>query len=109
MGILGDDFQGRGVAGVRIRQVVPGSPAEHAGLAGASDPPPIAIQRLRVQWTGHIITAVDGQPTRSMQELQARLSHHRPGDRTILSVTVGPGVISGQAVVTLGRRPIEAP
>ncbi len=109
LGILGDDFEARGVAGVRIRQVVPGSPAETAGLAGASDPPPIAIQRMRVPWTGHIIRAVDGQPTRSMEELQARLSRRRPGDRTVLTVTVGPGVLSGQAVVTLGQRPREAP
>ena len=32
LGILGDDFRGRGVAAVRIRQVVPGSPADEAGL-----------------------------------------------------------------------------
>src|SRR5690606_6356438 len=37
LGIVGDDFRGRGVSGVRIREVVPGSPAEVAGLAGSSD------------------------------------------------------------------------
>ncbi|MBX3270019.1 MAG: trypsin-like peptidase domain-containing protein [Sandaracinaceae bacterium] len=105
LGILGDDFRGAGLAGVRIRQVVPGSPAATAGLAGASDPAPAAIQRMRIPWTGHIILAVDGRPTRSMQELQSLLARRRPGDRTILTVTVGPGVLSGQAVVTLGPRP----
>ncbi len=109
LGILGDDFRGAGVSGVQIQQVVPGSPAASAGLAGASDPAPMAIQRMRVPWTGHIIVAVDGQPTRSMQELQARLGTHRPGDRAILTVTVGPGVMNGRAVVTLGRRPTEVP
>ncbi|MCB9591577.1 MAG: trypsin-like peptidase domain-containing protein [Sandaracinaceae bacterium] len=108
LGILGDDFRAPGVNGVRIRQVVPGSPAATAGLAGAADPAPVAVQRMRVPWTGHIILAVDGRPTRSMQELQARLAHRHPGDRTVLTVTVGPGVMSGQAVVTLGRRPTEA-
>jgi len=105
LGILGDDFAARGVRGVRIQQVVPGSPADSAGLAGASDPPPSAIRRMRVPWTGHIIVAVDGHPTRTMQELQARIASHQPGDRTVLTVTVGPGVMSGQAVVTLAPRP----
>src|SRR5690606_10285454 len=36
LGILGDDFRTRNIAGVRIRQVVPGSPADDAGLAGSN-------------------------------------------------------------------------
>jgi len=105
LGILGDDFAARGVRGVRIQQVVPGSPADSAGLAGASDPPPVAIRRMRVPWTGHIIVAVDGHPTRTMRELQARIAGRSPGDRAVLTVTVGPGAMSGQAVVTLAPRP----
>lgn len=108
LGIVGDDFRGGGVRGVRIQQVVPGSPAATAGLAGSTDPPPVAIREMGVPWTGHIIVAVDGHPTRSMRELQLRLATHRPGDRTVLTVTVGPDVLNGQAVVTLGRRPREA-
>lgn len=107
LGILGDDFRGRGVFGVRIQQVVAGSPAATAGLAGSSDPPPVAIQRMGVPWTGHIIVAVDGRPTRNMRELQARLDRHQPGDRTVLTVTVGPDVLNGEAVVTLGQRPAD--
>jgi len=105
LGILGDDFRARGYAGVRIREVVPGSPAETAGLAGAADPAPPAVQQMGVPWTGHIIVAVDGRPTPSMAHLQRALSRHRPGQRTVLTVTVGPGVLSGQAVVTLGQAP----
>jgi S1-C subfamily serine protease len=107
LGILGDDFRSRRFAGVRIRQVVPGSPADAAGLAGAADPAPPAIEQLGVEWTGHIIVAVDGRPSRSMDELQRLLGRHRPGDRAVLTVTVGPGVLSGQAVVTLAARPDE--
>ena len=105
LGILGDDYRSRRFAGVQIRQVVPGSPADTAGLAGSADPVPPAIEQLGVQWTGHIIVAVDGRPARSMNELQRLLGRHHPGDRAVLSVTVGPGVLSGQTVVTLGARP----
>ena len=105
LGILGDDYRGRGYAGVRIREVVPGSPAASAGLAGVADPAPAAVQQLGVPWTGHIIVAVDGRPTPSMAHLQRALSRHRPGQRTVLTVTVGPGALSGQAVVTLGQAP----
>lgn len=107
LGILGDDYRARGVRGVRIQQVVAGSPAATAGLAGSSDPAPIAIRRMGVPWTGHIIVAVDGHPTRNLRELRARLAGRRPGDRAVLTVTVGPDVLSGEAVVTLGRRPVD--
>ncbi|MFK7990956.1 MAG: S1C family serine protease [Sandaracinaceae bacterium] len=106
LGILGDDFRARGVLGVRIRQVVPGSPAQNAGLAGAADPPPRALRRMGIPWTGHIIVAVDGRPTPTMEMLQAAINRRRPGERAVLTVAVGPGAdLSGQAVVTLGAAP----
>ncbi len=108
LGILGDDFRAPGIAGVRIRQVVPGSPAESAGLAGSSDPPPAGVVSLGVPWSGHIIVAVDGRPVHGMTELSSLLAHFRPGQRTVLTVTVGPGIVSAQTVVTLAERPVEA-
>jgi S1-C subfamily serine protease len=105
LGILGDDFRMAGFAGVRIRQVIPGSPAEGAGLAGASDPPPQGVMQLGVPWTGHIIVAVDGRRVRTMRELTHVLGSFRPGQRTVLTVTVGPGLVSAQTVVTLTQRP----
>jgi putative serine protease PepD len=107
LGILGDDFRTRGVAGVRIRQVIPGSPAEDAGLAGASDSPPPGITQRGIPWTGHIIVAVDGHRVRSMRDLTSVIGHLRPGQRAVLTVTVGPGALSGQAVVTLAERPAD--
>ncbi|MGE0789322.1 MAG: S1C family serine protease [Sandaracinaceae bacterium] len=107
LGILGSDFRARGVRGVRIQQVVPGSPAQSAGLAGVADEPPVAVRRLGVPWTGHIIVAVDGHPTPTMQALQTTLGRHNPGERAVLTVTVGPDAVSGEAVVTLGQRPAE--
>jgi S1-C subfamily serine protease len=105
LGILGDDFREGRVSGVRIRQVVPGSPAETAGLAGSDDAAPLAILQLGVPWTGHIILAVDGRRVRTMRELSTMLERRRPGERAVLTITVGPGVMSGEAVVTLSERP----
>ncbi len=107
LGILGDDVRYRGLAGVRIREVVPGSPAEDAGLAGVTNPAPPAVTQLGVPWTGHIIVAVDGRPVRSMRELSTMLSRFHPGQRAVLTLTVGPGAMRGQAVVTLGHRPAD--
>jgi S1-C subfamily serine protease len=107
LGIMGDDFQGNGVAGVIVRQVIAGGPAQAAGILGAADPPPQAIRRLGVPWTGHIIVAVDGRPVRSMAELQAALSGRQPGEQATLAVTVGPGLVSGQTVVRLTQAPAQ--
>lgn len=109
LGIYGDDFRGRGFAGVRVQQVVPGGPAATAGLLGAGDPAPPFVRRMGIQWTGHIILAVDGHPVRSMQELTGLLSRRRPGDRSTVFVTVGPGVVSGEAQVELSAPPSELP
>jgi S1-C subfamily serine protease len=108
LGIYGDDFRHGGYAGVRVQQVVRGSPAEAAGLAGALDRPPPYVRQLGLPWTGHIILALDGQPVRSMDELTALLATRRPGQRATVLVTVGPGVLSGETVVEL-RPPPRAP
>lgn len=107
LGILGEDFRTGRMAGVRIRQVIPGSPAADAGLAGSSDAPPRGLARIGVEWTGHIIVAVDGRPVRTMRELTAVMRHFRPGQRAVLTVTVGGGAMRGQAVVTLAARPSD--
>src|SRR5690606_8127402 len=104
LGIIGDNVRWGTNRGVRIDRVVPGSPAEAAGLAGFEDPPPDAIRRLGVPWTGHVIVALDGHPTRTMTDLQQILSGRRPGQRAVLTVVV-PGVLRGRAVVTLGDAP----
>lgn len=108
LGILGDDFRAHGFSGVRIRQVIPGSPAERAGLAGLSDEPPSGVVARGIPWTGHIIVAVDGRRVRSMRELASIIGQRRPGQRAVLTVTVGPGILNGQTVVTLSERPPEA-
>jgi S1-C subfamily serine protease len=101
LGIVGDDWNEGGYIGVRIQRTTPGSAAHRAGLLGAAEPPPPLVARLRVTWTGHIITAVDGVPVRSMDELRTAIASRRPGDQVRLTVTVGPGVLHGDTTVTL--------
>ncbi|MFW6066730.1 MAG: S1C family serine protease [Myxococcota bacterium] len=105
IGILGEDFRRRGLRGIRIRRVVPRSPAAQAGLRGAADPPPAYVRRLGIPWTGHVIVAVGGRRVRSMKELRALLARHDPGDRTRVVFTTATGSVRGEAVLTLEAPP----
>jgi S1-C subfamily serine protease len=109
LGIFGDDFSSGGVTGVRVQQVIPQGPAAQAGLRGAGDPPPDYVRMLGIPWTGHIILAVDGRPVRSMRQLTSVLRRRRPGQAATLFVTVGPGVVSGEAIVRLAAPPANLP
>lgn len=103
LGVLGEDQPG---GGVRLRRVVPDSPAARAGLAGRHDPAPASFRTLRLRWNGHVITAVDGQPVADVETLNALIAARTPGQRTVLTVQAGP--LSGQTVVTLDARPNPA-
>jgi putative serine protease PepD len=107
LGLQGDTFMGAGYRGVRVARVLPNSPAARAGLLGAADQPPPFITQLGIPWTGHIILAVDSRPVRSMAELKARLLRHRPGDQALITVTVGPGIVTGETVVELEALPVQ--
>jgi S1-C subfamily serine protease len=104
LGVVGDDWNGGGYVGVRIQRVEAGSPAQRAGLLGSSEPPPPAVARLGLTWTGHIITAVDGVPVRSVAELDQAISARPAGATVRLTVTVGPGVLGGDTTATLQPR-----
>ncbi|HEY3465264.1 MAG TPA: trypsin-like peptidase domain-containing protein [Amycolatopsis sp.] len=60
--------------GARIREVVPGGPAEQAGLAA-----------------GDVITAIDGTPVDSATALTNVMDTHHPGDRLTMTVTNASG------------------
>ncbi|MEM9070984.1 MAG: trypsin-like peptidase domain-containing protein [Myxococcota bacterium] len=109
VGILGDDFEGQGVAGVRIQRVIPGGPAASAGLRGLRDPMPNVVRRLGVPWTGHIIVAVDGRPVRNLDELKNVLEGRNPGERATLTLTVGPGSVRGEVELSLQAPPTQLP
>jgi S1-C subfamily serine protease len=76
----------RQTTGVLIGQVVPGSPAEKAGLQ-ADD----------------VITAVDNQQLKEDSDLGKFLNTHKPGDEVTLTVLRGGQ--SGAVKVTLGTLP----
>ena len=67
-----------------VAAVVPGSPAEKAGLRGATSTATISGQPYPIG--GDIITAFDGQKVTGMQQLQKMIAGHRPGDRVTLTV-----------------------
>ena len=52
---------------------------------------------------GDIITAIDGQKLSSMDELQAAINTHKPGDAVTLTVISGSS--TKDVKVTLGVRP----
>ena len=85
LGVVVDDRQDRG-RGVRILQVLPGGPAEKAGL--------------KVQ---DLITSVGDIRVRQMDEVIAIFQQMRPGD--VLGVEILRGEARRQVSVTFGRRP----
>jgi S1-C subfamily serine protease len=93
--------------GVLVAQVVAGSPAAKAGLKAGTKTQ--TVQGVSFTVGGDMITAVDGKPLASMDELAALVLKHRPGDK--LTLTVVSGSVSGksggqrQVQVTLGTKP----
>lgn len=109
LGILGDDFRGARVEGVRIDRVVPNGPAERAGLRGARDAAPEVVRQMGLRWGGHVIVAVDGQRVRSMLDLKRVLDARRPGQRASLNLTTVDGALHGEAELVLEAPPESLP
>lgn len=78
-----------GEQGALIQEVMPGSPAEAAGVQ-----------------VGDIITAVDGTPVDANHRLADVVSQYRPGDR--VKITVWRAGDSKRITVTLGENPNES-
>ena len=70
-----------GVTGVAIYGVFDQTPAAQAGLAG------LGINGLGELVFGDVITAVDGIPVKTIEDVQAVLDPLKPGDRVTLTVT----------------------
>ncbi|HSL42683.1 MAG TPA: trypsin-like peptidase domain-containing protein [Anaerolineales bacterium] len=86
--------------GAYVLDVVPGGPADQAGIRGGTQPTEIE----RLQAGGDIITAIDGQPVVNFDDLLSYLTTNKsPGETVVLTV-----LREGQPVditVTLGSRP----
>ncbi|MEO9319708.1 MAG: PDZ domain-containing protein [Nitrososphaera sp.] len=74
--------------GVLIVQVAPSSPAEKAGLKGGDRVVVINGEDLKIG--GDVVTASDGKPVSSVDELQNQLSDKKINDRVTFTVQRGP-------------------
>ena len=99
----GDDL---GVtSGVLVTTVAPGGPADEAGILGGDEV--ILLGGMRIPVGGDIITAIDGEPIRSLSELNVYLeSETEVGD--VVEVTVVRDGEEQTIEATLGERPTMA-
>ena len=88
-------------SGVLVQQVVPGGPADKAGIQGGSTS--ATIDGVNLSLGGDIITAIDGKKVSSMDDVVNRVNAAKPGDT--LDVTVRRGGSTKTVTVTLGDRP----
>jgi len=69
--------------GVVIAEVVPGSPADKAGLKGGNRV--IYVDSTQIIVGGDIITKIDGKPVESMEELRSEIQKRKVGDTVVLT------------------------
>jgi putative serine protease PepD len=90
--------------GVLVSRVVPGSPADEAGVQGGSRN--VVFDGESYVLGGDIITAIDDQPVESAEEVRSVVDDKQPGDE--LEVEVRREDSTETLTVTLGRRPAAA-
>jgi S1-C subfamily serine protease len=91
-------------SGAIIASVVPGSPAEQAGLLGGDQS--VIVDGESYVIGGDVVTQADGQPVESADDLRSMIGVKKPGDTMQLEITR-----AGQTQtvkVTLGTQPTTA-
>jgi S1-C subfamily serine protease len=88
--------------GVVIAAVVDGGPAERAGLKGGAQQ--VTVRGIPVRSGGDIITAIDGDPVNSFDEMIAYLAAKKQVGQTV-TVTIMRGTETLQVPLTLDERP----
>ncbi|HET7120648.1 MAG TPA: trypsin-like peptidase domain-containing protein [Solirubrobacterales bacterium] len=84
-----------------IARVVPGGPAEKAGLEGGSDK--LTFQAGEYRTGGDVILQVDGHDIVEADDLPRQIAAHKPGDT--VTMTILHRDQREQVEVTLGKRP----
>jgi 2-alkenal reductase len=92
--------------GAIVAEVVPGSPADEAGLEGGGGET-IRFQAQQVEADGDVIVAVDGEPIEANSDLPRMISRLEPGDEVTLEI-IRDGERQ-ELELTLGERPAEVP
>jgi S1-C subfamily serine protease len=93
--------------GALVQKVTPGSPAAKAGIRGGTIPAQVDGYADTFYLGGDIITAVDGKPVRSADDVTALVTGKKRGDQVTLHViTRGKG---RDVQLTLGERPADLP
>jgi S1-C subfamily serine protease len=87
--------------GAYIVNVVPGGPADQAGLHGGADV--VNIDGVEVPTGGDIVIAANGEPIENYAELQAIIASQAPGSS--LELTIVRNGAEQQVTATLGPRP----
>jgi S1-C subfamily serine protease len=87
--------------GVLVQTLARGGPADEAGIEGGDTA--VTLDGVSLRLGGDIITAVDGRPVSSMEDVVDIVNAADPGDR--LEVTVMRGEEREAVTVTLGDRP----
>ena len=95
------DFNLPTAEGVIVQEVVKGGPADEAGLRGADKT--ATIEGAEVPLGGDIVTEIDGQKIKSMEEVIGLVEEAEPGDK--FEVTYLREGKSSKATITLGKRP----
>jgi 2-alkenal reductase len=86
--------------GAYVTSVEPGGPADQAGIRGGTQP--TSLERL--QAGGDVITAIDGQPVVTFDDLLGYLTTNKsPGDTVVLTILRDGQTM--EVTVTLGTRP----
>jgi 2-alkenal reductase len=70
--------------GIYIHEVVPGGPADQAGLEGSTGS--TTINGLLIPTGGDVILQVDGEPLTGLDDLLAAIAFSNPGDEMTLTV-----------------------
>jgi S1-C subfamily serine protease len=90
--------------GALVQSVVPGGPADKAGVKGGNATVSISGQRVRAG--GDVITQVDGQTMTGMTGVANAISQKHPGDQ--VQLTLVHGSATRTVTVTLGNQPATA-
>ncbi len=90
--------------GALVEQIVPNGPADKAGLQGSNQQ--VTINGLNVPVGGDVITAIDGQPVKTMDDVIAYLTDHTEvGQKVTLTILRNGKEMSLD--VTLQARPSQ--